>query len=644
MISFFRKFLSSWVVLGLFGIILISFAVTGFGTGGSGGLGQLAGGNDDVAKIGSDSIASATIERRIKAQFDMARQQTPTLTFSDFMAQGAFDAILDQTVDSNAVSAFADKYGMTVSSRLVDSELAKKSEFDDNTGKFDREIYRQSLGRLGFDEKSYEDDVRSNIVYRQLAIPAGWKITLPTQLVAPYAGLMLEKRYGVTASISASRFAGGPAPTEAELTAFYSRSIAKYTVPETRVIRYALFDRSKVSDQAVPTDAEIEAAYKAKSADYAPRQTRTLTQVIVADQAKAKMIATQVTNGADLTKAAKDAGSDAIKLDPQEEKGFASLSSAEVAKAAFSAEKGSLAGPVKSPLGWHVVRVDQINAIGGKSLAQVRDTLMTVLSASKRETVYAEYINKLDEEIGDGKSFDDVVKANALTVITTASITAGGIASDGSGKPLDAALQPMLTDAFSAEPEDEPVLIALDNGQREALYDLESVNAAAPKPLASIRDQVVADFVADRAFRAARKAAGDAVAQINRGIPAAKALADAGLGGGQPLSGQRGQVQQMGKDAPMTLTTLFQLSKGKGKVVESGDGKSFTIVALERLEQADASQIPGLVENARSQLNSYGGQEYVQQLLGAIRADVGVKRNKDVIARLKNGLQKPGGQ
>ncbi|MEY2926363.1 MAG: hypothetical protein RL367_840, partial [Pseudomonadota bacterium] len=193
MISFFRKALSSWIVLGLFGFLLVSFAVTGFGSGGIGGLGQLAGGGDTVAKIGSDSLSATMVERRIKAQFDLARQQKPDLSLAEFLGQGAYDAILKELIDRQAVLAFAEKNRLVISDRLVDSELAKNSQFDDNTGKFDRDTYERAVAGMGTDTKSFEASLRSDLLYRQLAIPAGWKVTLPLQLVTPYANLLEEK-------------------------------------------------------------------------------------------------------------------------------------------------------------------------------------------------------------------------------------------------------------------------------------------------------------------------------------------------------------------------------------------------------------------------------------------------------------------
>ena len=640
MISFFRKFLTSWVVLGLFGIILVSFAVTGFGSGGIGGLEQLALGGDSVAKVGRVEITNAQLERHIRARFEIARRQDPNLTFAAYLKSGAFEGVLNQLIDIEAIGLFAAKHDLVVSDRLLDSELAKDTSFKDQTGKFDPKAYAAAVAERGFDTKSYEAYTRNVLVYRQLDLPASFQTAAGVQLTVPYAGLALEKRFGSTVTIPASRYAGGPAPTEAELTAFYSRSVARYTVPETRVIRYATFDRSRVDALAAPTEAEIAKAYQDKAAEYAPRENRVFTQAIIQDAAKAKALAGQVSGGGNFAEGAKAAGSDAITLDPQEQNGFAALSSDAVAKAVFAAAKGATVGPLKSPLGWHVVRVDAINQIGGKSLAQVRGELVAAQTTIKRETAYAELLAKMDDAIGDGASFDDLVKSYGLTVTKTPRLTEAGKPLDGSA-PVDAALLPIVTDAFTAEADDEPVMLPLDNGQRESVYDLESVTEATPKPLASIRDQVVADFLADRAQTAARKAATQITEKVGKGVPFAKAIAEAGLGNAQPLSAQRDAVS---KDGPATLTTLFDLSKGKAKVIESGDRLSFTIVALERIERTDVSKDVPRISAVRSQLSQALGQEFALQLIAAIRAEAGVTRNEDVIKRLRTSLEKPGGQ
>ena len=60
----------------------------------------------------------------------------------------------------------------------------------------------------------------------------------------------------VPASISTPRISA----TDAELQAFYRRNVARFTVPERRVIRYARVTPEMVKAAATPTDAEVAAA------------------------------------------------------------------------------------------------------------------------------------------------------------------------------------------------------------------------------------------------------------------------------------------------------------------------------------------------------------------------------------------------
>jgi 3-isopropylmalate dehydrogenase len=74
------------------------------------------------------------------------------------------------------------------------------------------------------------------------------------------------------------------APTDTELQIFYQRNIARYTLPERRVIRFARFDKSRVAAKAAATDAEIQSAYTANQS-YKARDNRAFTQFIVPTQA-----------------------------------------------------------------------------------------------------------------------------------------------------------------------------------------------------------------------------------------------------------------------------------------------------------------------------------------------------------------------
>lgn len=639
MITFFRNALSSWITLGLFGLILIAFLITGFGTGGSGSLGNMSLGGGNIAKIGSLTISEAELSNRVNAELEAARQQTPGLTLADFDKSGGVDSTIDRLINSRTVIAFGKKHGLVISERLIDSELSKNPLFKGVTGKFDRSRMLQVLQQRRISEDTHRDDLRASLLGDQIIPMAAVSTEAPSEVATAYANLQLERREGTAVVIATSSFAGLPA-TAKETEAFYKRNLTRYTVPELRSVRYALFDQSAVAGKSTPSDAEIAAAYKAQSARYAGKQMRVVTQVIAPDEAKAKVL---VAAGAGaLADAAKKAGLEATTLAEQDKPGFAALSSAAVADAAFATNQGSIARPVKSGLGWHVIRVDAVRQIAGKSLEQAKAELMPALAARKSAEAMQDLISRIEDKIDDGATFDDVAKAEGLSVITTPALSAGGIApGDASFKP-GPELAPILKDAFLSEPDDDATVVSVPGTDRHALYDLDKVVPSAPKPLSAILDQVSADARTDRAQRAARKAAFDLAASINKGTPLAKALAASGQKGGAPLGAVRQAVRQAGEKAPPALITLFQLAKGKAKAVEAPEGAGYVVVALERLTPGTSAAIPQLRDAVRAELSRSAANEYVGQLLTAMKADVGTSRNEAAIRRFKANLLKSG--
>jgi peptidyl-prolyl cis-trans isomerase D len=639
MISFFRRALSSWVVLGLLGLIMVAFIVTGVGT--PGGLDQLAGGGTSVATVGRDSIAATDAAQRIEAQLDAERQQKPGLDMAAFVRSGQVDELIDQLINSRGFAEFGRQHGMVISKRLIDGEIANIAAFKGPTGQFDRNTFLGALAQRKLTEQMVRDDVAREKMLNTIIVPAAGAARAPMGLVSPYASLLLETRSGQVGFVPLAAMGVGAPPTEAEIVQFYQRNTGRYTVPETRVIRYALFDRSRFEGKVAATEAEIAAAYKAKEAQFASKETRTFTQVIVQEEAKARAIAAAAKAGTPLAVAAKVNGGEATTLAPQDQSEFAGLSSASLSRAAFAALKGAIVDPQKSGLGWHVIRVDAITTIGGKSLAEARAELSADIVKRKTDGAMADFVTKIEDAVADGSTFDDEIKAEGLTVVATPALTGGGIAPDDRNFSPAPELQPILKDAFQAEPDDDPSVVTIAQGQAYAFYDLDRVIPSAPKPLAAIRQQVTSDFVADRASRAARRVADAIAAKANQGEPLSAAIAASGvrLPAARPVSARRIDVTraQQGK-VPPALALLFSMAPNRTKVLGSPQNDGWFLVRLDKIVPGNAASTPGLAEATQRELSQAIGEEYVQQMASAIRSDLGVKKNDAAIKALKRSL------
>jgi peptidyl-prolyl cis-trans isomerase D len=639
MISLFRRALSSWLVLGFLGLIMIAFIVTGIGT--PGGLDQLAGSSSAIARIGGEELSSREANQRIQARFDAERQQNPALDMAGYARTGVIDQTLEQVINSMAFAEFGSRHGMVVSKRLVDGEIASIPAFRGPAGNFDRTTFLAVLNQRKITEEMVRDDIAREKMLSAIMVPAAGAARAPLGLATPYAGLLLETRSGEIGFVPAAVFVGGAPPAEPEIAAFYQRNAARYTLPETRQIRYALFDRSRFADAAKATEAEIAAAYKANERQYAATEKRVFSQVIVPDQAKANAIAAAARAGTPLAAAARANGGEATTLAPQDQSDFAGLATPSLAKAAFAQPQGTIIAPEKSGLGWHVIRVDAINRVPGKTLADMRAQLSSEVTARKLQGAMAEFITRIEDSVADGASFDDVVKAEGLTVVTTPPITGNGTAPRDPAFTPSPELAPVLRDAFNAEAEDDATVTTIVPNERYAFVDVDRVIPATPRPLSEIRDQVRNDVMIDRATRAARSAADAIAAKAGKGMALAAAIGEAGakLPAPRGVSVRRMDIARAQPGTvPPTLALMFSMAAGKTKVLRSQEQPGWFIVRLEKITPGSAASEPGLLAATRNELGRAIGEEYVTQLASAIRKDIGVTKNEKAIAALKRSL------
>jgi peptidyl-prolyl cis-trans isomerase D len=166
------------------------------------------------------------------------------------------------------------------------------------------------------------------------------------------------------------------------------------------------------------------------------------------------------------------------------------------------------------------------------------------------------------------------------------------------------------------------------------------VIAAAPPPFAQIQAQVKGDLVAQRAGDRAKAVAQSIVSKINAGVAPAEAFrqANVALPPLQPLNAVRRDIARQGQQVPPPLQTLFTLPRGKARMIPAAQNRGWLIVTLDTVVPGDSNKEPGLIQAVRSQFTSVVGDEYAQQLVGAIRAQVKIRRNQGALAKLKGEL------
>lgn len=656
MLRAFRSKLSSWLMLAFLVLAVGAIVITGFGTGGVGGLpsGGQAGG-ETLAEVGGEEVDSTELEQLVRRRFQIAQQQNPELDFGRFLSDGAFEGILNETVIGRALWAFGEANGITVSERMIDRVIANVPEFRNFAGQFDDATYRQTLAAQNMSEVQLRREVANFLMQRQLQLPIGMATRMPESVAVQYASLMLERRSGTIGMIRSDALTAGYAPSDAEVRAYFQRNRTRYTVPERRVLRYALIGREQVAAAAAPSAQEIEAQYRRNASRYAGSETRTLQQVVLPTEAAARQFVQRAGGGANFAAAAQQAGFGAsdIALGPQSREQLATLANAALANAVFSAQQGAMVGPLRSELGWHVVRVDAVTRANARPLEAVRAEIVAELTRSKLSEALATLVARIEEKVEDGVAFEEIVRSERLTMVETPPITGTGQA-PGVQWQAAAELQPLLRAAFQVDPEDpEPAVETIAPNERYAFLSVARVIPAAVPPLAQIAAQVRADVVRQNGFERARALAQRLADRISSGVPAARAFAEAGVRLPPPTPLQLRRVDlARSREVPPVMTMFFSVARGRARILEGPNRGGWYVVHVSERTPGQASCPPNqppavqqqsegcqLIAAARQEFSARAGSEYTEQFARAVQNGLDIERNEAAIAGMRQRLR-----
>jgi peptidyl-prolyl cis-trans isomerase C len=153
-----------------------------------------------------------------------------------------------------------------------------------------------------------------------------------------------------------------------------------------------LFDQ--VTADVEVSDEELRELFEADPAAYALPERRRLRHIVLADQAAAQAALGRLRAGEDFAAVAAQVSLDGSTKDAGGDLGVAAAADLDqrFARAAFAVTSGQLFGPVQTPFGWHVGRVDEVLPGKATTFDEVRAQLREQQETERRVAVWREFI------------------------------------------------------------------------------------------------------------------------------------------------------------------------------------------------------------------------------------------------------------
>lgn len=628
MITHFRNFARSKWAVGLFALLILSFAVVGS---------QM----DIFASLGPKHVITAgdrnMTPARFRADFDRIRENLQEragrpVTVDDMVKENLHQRFLESRTRELGFLAWAWDAGLRPGKELIVKRIREiPAFFNQVTGQFDEAQYQQVVAQQGVTPADVEQDFRDQSIVEHYGAGLYAGARIPRIYAALLANQARQTRDGRWFAVTQAMAGRAPAPTDAQLTAFMNQNAAQLRRPEFRMASIVLFTPSREQQSAPISEDKIRERFEFRKAALSQPEKRTFVTLTAPSREVAARIAAALRAG----QSAEDVGrANNIRPANFDAAPKSALGDPAVADAVFAMTAGSVSDPIQARVGFTVARLNTITPGQEATLEGVRDAIIGELRQEDVRAKTYEAVEAYERARSEGKTLQQAVEQVGARIVPLPPFTQDGRMPDG--QPLNAPPQ-VLTQAFTLSKGGESEVIDAGQGQYFVVR-VDDIRPAQLPALADIREPLAAQWTARENARLLSAKAEELARRIRGGedIAAVARSVNANLTTRTGVE-QTGAVQtELGQGV---MRGLF--GQGRNQVFVEPQGADSTVVGrVDAIRAAVPALAAPLGEQARPRLT----EEYMQALVEDAMAQAARKvkaRNDQALALQALGVQDP---
>lgn len=360
--------------------------------------------------------------------------------------------------------------------------------------------------------------------------------------------------------------------SQEEITIYYEKHQEDFTIPEKVKADYLLISSGEFTKEIKVTAKELKSYYEGHLANFEVPEKRKVSHILIKllpsaskkdeENAKKKIeeIQKELEKGADFTTLAKKYSQDTPSAEKGGDLGFFTYTQMipSFSRAAFSLEKeGEVSGIVKSPFGYHLIKLTGIKQAYTEPLEKVKSRINKLLIEQKSDDLAKKEAETMRERIKEKKiTFTDYVKKHPFRYNSTPFFSS-------TEKVEGVEWTPQFNQvAFSLKPGEISSVVQIPQGY--SILKLVERKTSRIPPLKEITQKIKEKVVEEKAKRTAEEKA----KQIQKEIKVGKNLSSLAKKFGLEYKSlkylKRGDwIEELGgTDREKFMETAFSLAKG----------------------------------------------------------------------------------
>jgi peptidyl-prolyl cis-trans isomerase D len=546
-----------WVLLVLISVSMVITLVPGL-VGGS-----TTNSPDTVASVGGQDISLLEVQRHLNM---VLHGQSPPEMLKGLYAK----QVLDQMIFSRALDLEAQRLGISVTPQEESDRIKQLLPSAFEGGGFAKDRYVAEVqNRLGMSVPEFENFLRDDMLMEKFRRLVTASVSVSPSEIENEFRRRNEKVQIEYALVKPAELASSIHPTDAELSAYFSKNAGRYQVPEKRSARYALLDLAKLRESATVGDDALRAYYNAHLDQYKVENRAHVEHILfktigktdaeIAEiRQKAEDVLKKAKSGANFEDLAKKYSEDDATKPKGGDLGWIveKQTVPEFEQAAFTVPKGSVSDLVKTQYGFHIIKVLDRETAHTKPFEEVRASIVPLLTDQKLSADANNISTQMAAAVrqSNRQSLDDLARKFNLRLGETqpASVT-DPVGDLGNTPELHQALFQLRSGELS-----QPFQLP----QGYVILTPKDIQPAHQGTLAEVHDKVLADYQQEKSIELAKTKADELAKRVQSGEAFDQAAKALGLTVVTPAPFARnGSVQDVG--SAKVLEAAFGMPVGQ---------------------------------------------------------------------------------
>ena len=465
-----KKGVGKYVMILLASLLILSFAVWGVGD-----MVGVISNPDEVATVGDTKITQRQFQKKYRQQLNEIRARIGNINSKQARDLGLAQITLNSIVDKRLIELQAHDLGLLVSDEIIRAKIRQEPAFRNKRGEFDPSVFRTLLANNGLSEGSYVASVKQDLQRNYITGTLSSGSLAPPQLTNTLFQHQNERRIAEFILIKRQITKNTPIAKDTDLQNYLNKNSTYFMAPEYRKMSVLYLNPKEIAKDLSPSKERIREEYEDRLSSLVVPETRDLEQLLFKDETSARKAYPVLANRQNFSiEGLRNTNGSAKKTSI----GFVSKGDLppELAKSAFSLNRNTISEPIKTPLGWHIIKLVNIKPGRTPPLKEVQNALAADISREMAVEVLIKRADKIEDTLAGGASIDNVGRELGMKIHQTDFMDVSG--SNASGSKVKAIPKDprFIQTAFNLKKDEISELIETHEGG----YFLERVDKITP--------------------------------------------------------------------------------------------------------------------------------------------------------------------